>query len=112
MRYQPQYAIGLLRDQQGHRTTNPEETIEILASTSFPNSHEMGTEEEFKVNLKKLSDSKGKFTPKTDQWRNKDRIKEAINSFDPMKAAGPDGIKPIVLQALPDNYIGKNSGNK
>ncbi len=34
-----------------------------------------------------------------------ERIRWAIKQFGNTKAAGPDGIKPIVLKNLPDNYL-------
>ena len=38
-------------------------------------------------------------------WINQERIKAGIDLFGPHKAAGPDDIKPIVLQNLPDNIL-------
>ena len=109
MRYQPKYAIGLLKDANGMMTTTPEETLEVLASTSFPGNRAAKTEEEHIRDLITRSNKKGSSNPETADWRNIDRIKKAVASFSPMKAAGPDEVKPIVLQNLPDAYLGKLS---
>ena len=33
------------------------------------------------------------------------RVREALNSFKPMKTPGVDGVKPIILKILPENGI-------
>ena len=39
------------------------------------------------------------------KWINFSLTKEALLSFDNKKAAGPDEIKPVLFEYLPDNFI-------
>ena len=105
MRYQPKYAIGLLRKSDGSFTQTPEETIELLSCNSFPGSTLARSEDERKRLLANASRAKGAFRANQAEWRSLNRIKDAIKTFSPMKAAGPDDIKPIILQNLPDSYL-------
>jgi hypothetical protein len=40
-------------------------------------------------------------------WINRRRLREAINQFGEHKTSGPDGLKPLVLQHLPDKALDK-----
>ena len=112
MRYQPKYAIGLLRNEQGVMTSTPEETLEVLANSSFPMHTRIETEASQDAILRAKSIKRGKFTPKTAEWRSVERVKKAIHSFLTMKAAGPDEVRPIVLQNLPDEYASSSDGRR
>ena len=39
-------------------------------------------------------------------WISNDLIKLAMQGFQAKKSPGPDGLKPIVFQYLPEKYIG------
>ena len=51
-----------------------------------------------KVNKQNIDESNKK-------WINFSLTKEALLSFDNKKAAGPDEIKPVLFEYLPDNFI-------
>ena len=59
----------------------------------------VGEEELFHDNLQAPSTSR----PRT--WITKILMKAAVDSFEPHKAGGPNEIKPIILQNLPDTGI-------
>ncbi|XP_046802074.1 uncharacterized protein LOC124418767 [Lucilia cuprina] len=73
----------------GSWTTSSQETLEVLMATHFPGcqSPENGTDMQF-TNL----------PADTGISINEDKINGAINSFDPYKSPGPDGIIPADLQ--------------
>ena len=89
--------VGLLRKPDGTKCQNSEEVISLLLEEHFPRCN---TEEKDETIP---SRQKVKVTPFP--WLNIERLKTAIKLFGPHKGAGPDGIKPIVLQNLPDNFL-------
>ena len=42
---------------------------------------------------------------KPEKWMSTEMMRAAFNEFGPMMAFGPDGIKPLLLQSIPDNYL-------
>ena len=88
--------IGSLRKQDGTHSNNEKETLEILNSTHFPESQN---------NLHNL-DKMRKGIPQRSSidWElslrlfSDDRIKWAINTFQPFKSPGADEIFPALLQ--------------
>ena len=97
MRYHPKFSLGMLRRSDGNMANSPEESLEILTSTSFPGSMEIENPEPLEAGPK--------FKPISAPWRSLERIKMALGSFAPFKASGIDGIKPHALQHLPDNFL-------
>lgn len=82
--------IKLVKRKDGSLTTSLEETVKVLIEEHFPDSKRRMIEEEgAQNNTKNLGDI---------MWITEDRVKAAIGEFKPHKAAGPDGLKPIVLQ--------------
>ena len=78
------------------------ETIRMLTDTHFPAAQE-GTVEmiHYKKHKIRTSDIQRAFR----EWINPALVHKALHRFKPYKAAGPDELKPIVLQNLPDNAI-------
>ena len=81
-------------------SSTPEETLDILAKSSFPGCSDIGGQREPKETL---------FKPLKAEWRSHERIKKAFADFSPHKSGGPDNIKPIALQSLSDSFIEKLS---
>ena len=98
IRYHPKFSLGFLRDENGCMTSNPEETLDILAKSSFPGCCDVGGHRNPNTTL---------FRPEKAEWRSHDRIRKAFADFSPHKSGGPDNIKPIALQNLSDSFIEK-----
>jgi len=92
--------IGLMK--KGGRSVNtPEESLDILMDAHFPESVSAeGWEEE--------AATKGKIQADNDEvvdYVTAEKVKIALASFGPRRAAGPDTFRPIVLQHLPSEVI-------
>jgi hypothetical protein len=81
---------------------SPEDTLDLICKHNFPGSEPAKSEEDTIADINTLSDKIGEFPAISEDFRNKNKIKEGFASFDPYKAAGHDDIKPIVLKHLPD----------
>ncbi|XP_055842520.1 uncharacterized protein LOC129909465 [Episyrphus balteatus] len=90
--------IGLLKNTDGMREENGPDTLQILTDTHFPNSVVIPSD---------LSSPSPQFRltrPNREDWKRardmfyEGNIKWAINSFDPYKSPGEDGIFPALLQ--------------
>ena len=93
----PTHDVGLLKKRDGTMCTSSEDTVNVLLEEHFPRC-EIGTSVHYspkynKVKLKELT------------WISPKIVKKAIEEFGPHKAPGPDKIKPIVLQNLPEKGI-------
>ena len=85
--------VGLIK--QNGETKTREESIDILADTHFPGSK--------KKPCKDQRTKKDKFVDLKDEsvsWVTIDKVKAVINSFQPYKGPGPDGLQPIVFQKV------------
>ena len=92
-------APTLLKRQDGSTTNTPEETAAILLDCHFPDSSACppdGTPPSRKAASDECKDADF-ITPSKVRW--------ALKSFGPYKSAGPTGLKPVVLQHLPDTAI-------
>ena len=87
--------IGQLRKPDNSYTKNDEDTIELLFNTHFTDSIQPNNCNERSVRY----DKNCEFSYITQQ-----KVESALKSFGAMKAAGPDGFKPIVLQNLNKNF--------
>ena len=89
--------VGLLRRPDGTKCTNTEEVLNLLLMEHFPqcltNTVDTSVPNTHRTKVKPLP------------WINLERVKSGIDLFGPHKAAGPDDIKPIVLQNLSDNIL-------
>jgi len=77
----------------GEFTVTPEETLEILLDTHFP---DHGTVREDNVSIHSAMENMGKLN--LDDVVNLESVRAAIGSFKPYKSPGNDGIFPILLQ--------------
>ena len=89
--------VGLLRRRDGSMCTSSNDTIHVLLEEHFPRC-EIGTEVPYSPKNKKVH-------LKDYNWINPVIVRKAIAEFGPHKAPGPDGIKPIVLQNLPESAV-------
>ena len=85
--------IGSLKKPNGEFTVTPEETLEILLDTHFP---DHGTVREDNVSIHSAMENMGKLN--LDDVVNLESVRAAIGSFKPYKSPGNDGIFPILLQ--------------
>ena len=91
--------LGFVIKSDGACTTSTGETLEVMMREMFPGSDPI-------TELDARSDMEGDPRPIDPlEWVTNSRIKEAIKLFKPHKAAGPDGLRPIVLQHLPEKAI-------
>lgn len=91
-----QSQIGLLRKPDGSMCTDRMETLTTLLDSHFPGAELVKAAHSPNHSHRPLLD-----TP----WINRERFKVAVNLFGSHKAAGKDGLKPIVFQKLPDESI-------
>jgi hypothetical protein len=77
---------------------NMAKNLRILLDEHFPGSREVrdkGLPKEFMTEVVQ------------NDWINRRRLKDAINHFGEHITVGPDGLKPLVLQHLPDKALDK-----
>ena len=88
--------IGILK-RDGAYVSTPAEALHTLMDQHFPNSREAGEEQDSNVTRAVYDEVEDFITAA--------KIKHSFRSFGAMKAAGPDGFKPIVLQNLSEGVI-------
>ena len=95
-------SIGLLKNNNGYYCNNPQEVAKLLLDTHVPESIELSETDESDglISEKMCYDCELEGLFITEQ-----KVKLAFQSFGPDKAAGPDGIKPLVLWELNDFVI-------
>ena len=81
---------GTMKRADGTYTSNPEETLDLLLETHFPDDESTDRPEEPPITG----------VPKeiVDLIVKEDKLEEAFKSFKPFKASGPDGIFPALIQ--------------
>ena len=94
--------LGTIRKPNGDLTESPKETLEIMTDTHFAapdpepadpprdQAAECGTANKGAKKKSKETDPDLIFSPR--------RLKRSVAEFDPLSAAGPDAIRPIMLQ--------------
>jgi hypothetical protein len=87
--------LGMVNDSSGNLTETVEEMADTLLNTHFPNNSKTPHN---------IENTNITYAPQH-QWINVDTFKAAASKFKNNKAAGPDGIKPIILKNLPDPII-------
>ena len=97
-----QRTINTLLKEDSTLTEPGSDTIHRLMSTHFPAAHE-GVEDIRHDSRHKIptSDIQDAFA----EWIDAGLVCKAFRRFLPYKAAGPDGLKPVVLQHLPPEMI-------
>lgn len=96
----PNRSIGSFRKADGTCTESIKESLKLLLSSHFPDSTEVETDESCDLNSEDLT--KFKATEESLMLANSivthDSLKWAVNSFEPYKSPGKDGIFPALLQ--------------
>jgi hypothetical protein len=96
--------IGMLLDPvTGIETSSTSEVARVLLDTHFPGSTEPNPKP--KPYSKKTKLKVVDLEHKDVSFITKAKLIEAFSLFGPLKSAGPDDIKPIVLQHLPDKLL-------
>ena len=95
----PMKGISLFSS-QGH-TLTPRETLDNLMDTHFLDSTQVVGEVNEAVPMRKQELDSNDVVNYIDDRK----VSEALLSFGPHKAAGPDGFKPLVLQKLTFEYV-------
>ena len=94
--------INTLRKDDNSLSQPGTETIRILTDTHFPAATEGVTPSQHdnsnKIDTEELRD-------RYEDWINPALVIQALTKFKPNKAAGPDGLKPIIFRHLPHNII-------
>ena len=92
-------ALGFVRKADGTSTSSTQETLEVMMEENFPGCVHI-------TDMDTRSNMEGDPRPVEPlEWIDNHRVREAFKMFKPHKAAGPDGLKPIVLQQLPEKAI-------
>ena len=86
--------IGTLRRKDGTYTDTPQETIEELLQTLFPDDLETEDYDLSQNNYTTLGEEKIK------EIVNKTTVTAALKSFKPFKSPGEDGIHPVMIQKV------------
>ena len=95
-------SINTLVKEDGTLTEPGVETISRLTATHFPAAVPGVTPIHHDSTRKiDLDDVQGRY----DDWINDSLVRKAFKRFKPNKAAGTDGMKPVVFKHLPDNAI-------
>ena len=91
--------LGLVKRADGSSTTTSGESLQVMFNEHFPGNEPL-------TDLDIRSSMEGDPRPiETLDWVTNFKIRQAIMQFKPHKAAGPDDIRPIVLQHLPEVAI-------
>ena len=93
------HPLGFVRTSRGDVTTTTEDTLNVMINEHFPGSEgirEPGEDREFEDPPRPIESC---------DWINNFRIRKALEQFEPMKTAGPDNLKPIILHHLPECAI-------
>ena len=88
-----QQRIGTVKDASGKSSDTPDETLKILLDSHFPSAEEGGGGEEV-MEMPQATDAQNV----AERVINREALRAALNSFQPYKAPGPDGIYPILIQ--------------
>jgi hypothetical protein len=98
--------IGMLLDPvTGIETSSTSEVARVLLDTHFPGSTEPNPNPKPKPSSQKTKFKVVDLEHKDFSFITKAKLIEAFSLFGPLKSAGPDDIKPIVLQHLPDKLL-------
>ena len=96
-----QERVGLLKKDDGAFTSDLEESINLLLAEHFPGSVPLsGPIKSHQGYAPNYTKKVIKADDLNDSYITMDMVKKAINSFDSLKAAGPDDLQPIALQTF------------
>ena len=89
-----------LKRSDGTFTKSPEEALNELASIHFPSHKKIRP-----CTYSKDSIPVSEILNSCETWISARKIKEVLKQFKAKKAAGPDGLKPIVFSHMPEKYF-------
>ena len=93
--------VGLIKDQDGVYATEPGQAIRTLLQTHFPGSLDKPGVPGASYRRNAPQDERETINEIVTQ----EKLKVAMRSFKPYKAPGKDGIHPITMQNLPDEWM-------
>ena len=99
--FQDSNSINVLTKSDGSSTDPGEETIHLLTETHFPAATD--TRHVTYNNRRNLATSE--IAEKYTDWITQDRIMKALAGFEKKKSPGPDGLKPLVFEHLPREFL-------
>ena len=95
------HSINVLKKPNGSTTLPGTDTIKLLTETHFPSATETKT---ITYNNKRNISSQ-QVNAKYSDWINPHLITQALAGFEKKKNPGPDGVKPLVFEHLPQEFI-------
>ena len=93
--------INVLTKPDGSSTDPGKETIDLLTQVHFP----AATNAKHVTYNNRRNATTEHICQKFDSWITKQLTVQALAGFEKKKSPGPDGIKPIVFEHLPDEFI-------
>ena len=93
--------INVLVREDGSVTEPGQDTMEYLTSTHFP----AATEKKHVTYNNRRNCSSEEIEKKYTDWITMPLLKQALGGFEKKKSPGPDGIKPLVFEHLPDEFL-------
>ena len=93
--------INVLTKPDGTSTDPGQETIDLLTSTHFPAAT---SQTHVTYNNRRNLDTEiinGKYN----DWIDETKIKTALEGFEKKKSPGPDGMKPLIFEYLPQEFL-------
>ena len=93
--------INVLTKPDGTTTDPGGETISFLTSTHFP----AATDTQHVTYNNRRNASVATIMGKYRDWISKDLIKHSLAGFEKKKSPGPDGVKTLVFEHLPDEFL-------
>ena len=102
--YKDRKVVNLLRKPDDSISVPGEDTILQMANAHFPNANRIDKPsgpKRVRSTLTSSADIHGKYG----EYITCELVKLSLKKFKPFKAAGPDGIKPVVFRHLPHSFI-------
>ena len=96
--------LHTLRKPDGSITEPGKETLNLLFSTHFPASTPLREVQHQSEQPHRPPTSTTYIQQKYCDWVNESLLEKAMKKFNKKKSPGPDGIKPIVFEHLPNNF--------
>jgi ribonuclease HI/retron-type reverse transcriptase len=103
MRRQTFRQLGVLKHPDGSFTDSVKDSYHLLMKEHFPAAAQISSSANQSDPIPMAGRYSHPVLVNQPEWIDEKRLKEALHSFGKDKAAGPDGIKPIILCHLPDN---------
>ena len=93
--------INVLMKEDGSNTDPGKETMDLLTETHFPAATEQTRVTYNNRRNCSIAELKDKYT----DWISTTLIRKALDGFEKKKSPGPDGIKPLIFEHLPAEFI-------